>query len=157
MVKDMGRLRAAVFERSGIAIDEHDPLMAVLAVSAQQTEEIGSRLLARTGPLRIVAATAATALVFGLVGGIIGWRVGYGHLEEARAMESAAGRSKARRPHRVGRGEGRAAPGGAGRGDAARELHRATLLARPGRLLHTGEPARFAGRFQNQRQEVTSI
>ena len=28
---DTRRLRAAIFERSGIAIDEHDPIMAVLA------------------------------------------------------------------------------------------------------------------------------
>ena len=85
MVTDTSRLRAAVFERSGIAIDEHDPLMAVLAVSAQQTEEIGGRLLARTSPLRIVAATTATALVFGLAGGLLGWRMGYGQVEQARA------------------------------------------------------------------------
>lgn len=82
---ETSRLRAAVFERTGIAIDEKDPLMAVLAISAQQTEEIGSRLLARTNPLRIVAATAATALVFGLAGGLIGWHMGGGQLEQARA------------------------------------------------------------------------
>lgn len=82
---DTSRLRAAIFERCGIAIDEHDPLMAVLVVSAQQTEEIGSRRLARTSPVRVAAATAATALVFGLVGAVIGWRMGYGQLEEARA------------------------------------------------------------------------
>jgi len=34
MVMDTRRLRAAIFERSGIAIDEHDPIMAVLAASA---------------------------------------------------------------------------------------------------------------------------
>ena len=84
MVTDARRLRAAVFERTGIAIDEHDPIMAVLAVSAQQTEEIGSRLLARTNPLRVAAATAAVALVFAMTGGVAGWRLGQRSLEEAR-------------------------------------------------------------------------
>lgn len=82
---DTRRLRAAVFERSGIAIDEDDPVMAVLAVSAQQTEEIGNRLLARTNPVRIVAATAAIALLFGAAGGVGGWYLGLRNLEQARA------------------------------------------------------------------------
>lgn len=85
MVTDVSRLRAAIFERSGIAVDEHDPIMAVLVASAQQTEEIGTRLLARTSPVRVVTATAAAALVFALVGGLVGWRVGQGELERARA------------------------------------------------------------------------
>lgn len=84
MVSDTRELRAAVFKRTGIAIDEHDPIMAVLAVSAQQTEEIGGRLLARTNPLRVVTATAAAALVFALAGGLIGWRTGQAHLEQTR-------------------------------------------------------------------------
>lgn len=84
MVMDASRLRAAVFERTGIAIDEHDPIMAVLAVSAQQTEEIGSRLLARTNPVRVAAATAAVALVFAMTGGVAGWQLGQRSLEEAR-------------------------------------------------------------------------
>ena len=84
-MKDTSRLRAAIFERTGIAIDEHDPIMAVLAVSAYQTEEIGSRLLARANPVRVATVTAATALVFALIGGLVGWRVGHGQLESARA------------------------------------------------------------------------
>jgi hypothetical protein len=60
-------------------------IMAVLAVSAQQTEEIGSRLLARANPVRVVAATAAAALVFALAGGLVGWRMGQGQLDQARA------------------------------------------------------------------------
>lgn len=80
---DTSQLRAAIFERSGIAIDEHDPIMAVLAVSAQQTEEIGNRLLARTSPVRVVAATAAISLAFALAGGLIGWRIGQGQLDHA--------------------------------------------------------------------------
>ena len=85
MVTDTRWLRAAVFERTGIAIDEHDPIMAVLAVSAQQTEEIGSRLLARANPVRVVAATAVAALVFASAGAMVGWRVGNGQLDQARA------------------------------------------------------------------------
>ena len=85
MVKETNRLRAVIFERTGIAIDEQDPIMAVLAVSAHQTEEIASRLLARTNPVRVATATAATALAFALVGGLVGWRMGQGQLELARA------------------------------------------------------------------------
>jgi hypothetical protein len=85
MVTDTRRLRAAVFERTGIAIDEHDPIMAVLAVSAQQTEEIGGRLLARTSPVRVAAVTAVVALLFTLAGGLVGWRMGQGQFEHARA------------------------------------------------------------------------
>ena len=84
MVMDARRLRAAVFECTGIAIDEHDPIMAVLAVSAQQTEDIGARLLARTNPARVAAATAAVALVFALAGGAAGWHMGLRGVEEAR-------------------------------------------------------------------------
>ena len=89
MVTDTQRLRAAVFERTGIAIDENDPIMAVLAVSAQQTEEIGARLLARISPARLAVATAAVAMVFALAGGMVGWHVGQGSLEEARSEWTA--------------------------------------------------------------------
>ena len=82
---DTRRLRSAVFERTGIAIDEQDPIMAVLAVSAEQTEEIGHRLLARTSPVRVVAATAAAALIFGLAGAAVAWHIGERRLQEARA------------------------------------------------------------------------
>ena len=85
MVKETNRLRAAIFERTGIAIDEHDPIMAVLAVSAHQTEEIGSRLLARISPVRVVTATAAAALVFALAGGLVAWRIAQDQFERARA------------------------------------------------------------------------
>ncbi len=83
---DANELRGAIFERSGIAIDEHDPIMAVLAVSAQQTEEIGRRLLARTSPMRVVLATAAAAFVFAIAGGAVGWHMGQRKLEEAEAQ-----------------------------------------------------------------------
>ena len=86
MVMDMGELRAAIFERSGIAIDEHDPIMAVLAVSAEQTEEIGRRLLARVSPMRVIATTSVVAFVFAVGGAAIGWRLGQGNLEEAQAQ-----------------------------------------------------------------------
>jgi hypothetical protein len=69
---DTRRLRAAIFERSGIAIDEHDPIMAVLAASAEQTEEIGERLLSRMSPVRIVVAITVTAAIFGSAGTVIG-------------------------------------------------------------------------------------
>lgn len=72
---DTQRLRAVIFERSGIAIDEHDPIMAVLVASAQQTEEIGARLLCRTSPLRIVAAVAISGIVFAAASSLVTWRV----------------------------------------------------------------------------------
>ena len=72
MVMDTRRLRAAIFERSGIAIDEHDPIMAVLAASAEQTEEIGERLLSRTSPVRIVVAVTVAAAIFAAAGTVIG-------------------------------------------------------------------------------------
>ena len=83
-MSDTRELRAAFFKRTGIAIDEHDPIMAVLAISAQQTEEIGARLLARTSPARVAAATAAIALAFALTGGMVGWQAGQHSLDEAR-------------------------------------------------------------------------
>ena len=82
---DTRQLRAAVFERTGIAIDEQDPIIAVLAVSAQQTEEIGRRLLARTSPVRVVIAMAVAGLVFALAGAGVAWRIAQRHMEEARA------------------------------------------------------------------------
>lgn len=85
MVTDTRRLRAAVFERTGIAIDEHDPIMAVLAVSAQQTEDIGERLLARMSPARVAAATAAVAIVFALAGGAAGWYMAERRLQDTQA------------------------------------------------------------------------
>lgn len=89
MVMDTRRLRAAVLERTGIAVDESDPIMAVLAVSAHQTEDIGARLLARTGPARVAAATGAVAMVFALAGGVAGWHAGQRGLEEARSEWTA--------------------------------------------------------------------
>jgi len=59
---DTRRLRAAIFERSGIAIDEHDPIMAVVAACAQQTEEIGALLLRRANPVRTVVAVMVALL-----------------------------------------------------------------------------------------------
>ena len=81
---DTRRLQSAVFERTGIAIDENDPIMAVLAVSAQQTEDIGARLLSRTSPGRVATVIAVTGLLFALVGGLAGWQVGRRNVEEAR-------------------------------------------------------------------------
>jgi hypothetical protein len=75
MVTDTRRLRAVIFERSGIAIDEHDPIMAVLVASAQQTEEIGARFLRRMSPVRAVLAAAITGLVFAAVSSLVTWQV----------------------------------------------------------------------------------
>lgn len=72
---DTAHLRAAIFERSGIAIDEHDPIMAVLVASAQQTEEIGARLLRRMSPGRVVMMMTMAALLFAAIGSFITWRV----------------------------------------------------------------------------------
>lgn len=105
---DTRRLRAAVFERSGIAIDEDDPVMAVLAVSAQQTEEIGNRLLARTNPVRIAVATATVALLFGAAGCAGGWYLGLRNLEQARA-EWLVQQADPRRAELLASEEGKAA------------------------------------------------
>ncbi len=70
MVNDMSSLRAAIFERTGIAIDEKDPIMAVLVASAEQTEQIGARLLKRTNSVRIVLASGALML---LAAGVASW------------------------------------------------------------------------------------
>jgi hypothetical protein len=86
MVTDTRRLRAAIFERSGIAIDEQDPIMAVLVASAEQTEEIGARLLNRTSPVRIVVATAIVALLFAAIGASGAWYAAQRHLEQVRAQ-----------------------------------------------------------------------
>ena len=72
MVMDTRRLCAAIFERSGIAVDEHDPIVAVLAASAEQTEEIGERLLSRTSPVRIALAVTVAAAIFAAAGTVIG-------------------------------------------------------------------------------------
>ena len=85
MVTDSSRLRAAIFERCGIAIDEHDPIMAVLAASAQQTEEIGARLLKRSEPVRVVVATAVAALVFAALGASLSYHVAQRRFEAERA------------------------------------------------------------------------
>jgi hypothetical protein len=73
LVIDTRRLCAAIFERSGIAVDEHDPIVAVLAASAEQTEEIGERLLSRTSPVRIALAVTVAAAIFAAAGTVIGW------------------------------------------------------------------------------------
>jgi hypothetical protein len=75
MVNETSRLRALIFDRTGIAVDEKDPIMAVLVACAQQSEEIGARLLARTSPVRVVAATAITAIVFASAGAWAAWDI----------------------------------------------------------------------------------
>ena len=85
MVMDTRRLRAAIFERSGIAIDEHDPIMAVVAACAQQTEEIGALLLRRTNPVRIVVAVTVAAAIFAAAGAGIGCVLAQQRFEAERA------------------------------------------------------------------------
>lgn len=75
MVKDINRLRATIFECTGIAIDEKDPIMAVIVASAQQTEEIGTRLLSRTNPVRVVVASAGLALLFAATSSWATWQI----------------------------------------------------------------------------------
>jgi hypothetical protein len=82
---DTRRLRAAIFERSGIAIDEHDPIMAVVAASAQQTEEIGQLLLRRASPARFAAALTVSAAVFAAAGTWAGWVLAKQRFEVERA------------------------------------------------------------------------
>jgi hypothetical protein len=84
VVMDTRRLRAAIFERSGIAIDEHDPIMAVVAASAEQTEEIGARLLSRASPVRIVFAVSITAALFAVAGTWTGWAMAQQRFEAER-------------------------------------------------------------------------
>lgn len=81
---DTRRLRAAIFERSGIAIDEHDPIMAVLAASAEQTEEIGARLLRRTSPVHVTAAVTVAAAIFAAAGTGVGWILAQQRFEAER-------------------------------------------------------------------------
>ncbi len=96
MVTDTRRLRATIFERSGIAIDEHDPIMAVLVASAQQTEEIGARFLRRMSPVRVVVAVAITGFVFATAGSLVTWRVE----QRLFAVERADWMRQQSNPHR---------------------------------------------------------
>lgn len=82
---DTRRLRAAIFERSGIAVDEHDPIMAVIAASTAQTEEIGARLLSRTSPVRVAAAVTVAAAIFAAAGTVTGWVLAEQRFDAERA------------------------------------------------------------------------
>lgn len=75
MVTDTARLRAAVFEQTGIAIDDKDPIVAVIAAFSHQSEEMTQRLLRRTSAVRAVLASAAVALVFSGVASWITWEI----------------------------------------------------------------------------------
>ena len=79
MVMDTRRLRAAIFERSGIAIDEHDPIMAVVAACAQQTEEIGALLLSEQGRAGVRLAELGVAALLANCTGRRSWRVQDGY------------------------------------------------------------------------------
>ena len=72
---DTKRLRATIFEHSGIAVEDGDPIMAVLVASAYQTEEIGARLLRRMSPVRVVVMMTMAGLLFAAIGSFITWRV----------------------------------------------------------------------------------
>jgi hypothetical protein len=86
MVIDTRRLRAIIFEHGGIAIDEHDPIMAVLIASAQQTEEIGERLLRRANPMRFVVAGAVAVTIFAATGAAVGWLLAQQRFEAERVQ-----------------------------------------------------------------------
>ena len=82
---DTARLLASIFERRGIAIDEHDPIMAVLVASAQQTEEIGAHLLRRMSPGRVEVMMTMAGLLFVAIVSFITWRVDHQLLAFERA------------------------------------------------------------------------
>lgn len=82
---DTTRLRSLVFERTGIAIDDKDPIMAVLVATAQQSEEIGNRLLRRISPVRVVIASAASAAVFSAFASWATWEIAQSHARIERA------------------------------------------------------------------------
>ena len=135
---DTGQLRAMIFERTGIAIDERDPIMAVLVASAHQSEEIGSRLLARVSLVRVVAATAAAGLVFALAGAVTTWYVAQRDMEDARGR-SVRAQSDPRLATLLSSDEGRsAAPGKLPRFDKVNNPQTGSLI--PGML------GRFTGR-----------
>ena len=85
MVTDTTRLRASVFERTGIAIDENDPIIAVLVATAQQTEEIGARLLRRANPVRVVIASVGVALLAAGFSSWATWELAKSHARAERA------------------------------------------------------------------------
>lgn len=84
-MKEVERLRALIFERTGIAVDEKDPMMAVLVASTQQAEEVGTRLLRRIAPVRVVLASSATALLFAAIASWTTWHVAQGEAATERA------------------------------------------------------------------------
>lgn len=79
------RLRATIFERTGIAIQPDDPIVAVLVASTFQAEQVGRQLLRRTSPARAVLLCAATGLVFGGAGAWAAWEVAANQARAERA------------------------------------------------------------------------
>jgi hypothetical protein len=74
-VKDVERLRAAIFERTGIPVGADDPLMAVLVASSFQTEEVCRRLLKRASPVRAALVSATFGVVLGSIGAYSAWQI----------------------------------------------------------------------------------
>jgi hypothetical protein len=85
VVTGTAQLRAAVFEQTGIAIDEKDPIMAVLVASAKQTEEIGQRVLARARPARAIVVAAVAAAAAATVASYTTWRIAEAQSRAERA------------------------------------------------------------------------
>lgn len=85
MVASVDRLRTKVLQQTGIAIDATDPLLAVLVASAEQTEEVGDRLLHRVSATRTIVASAATSLVMCAATAWMTW-----HVAESRARAERA-------------------------------------------------------------------
>ena len=74
-MNDVDRLRATIFERTGISVAADDPLLAVLVASTYQTEEVGRLLLKRISPVRMALIAAAAAMMFTAVGASIAWEI----------------------------------------------------------------------------------
>jgi len=84
-VTETARLRALVFERTGMAIDEKDPIMAVLIACADQTEQISTRILRRSRPQRLIVTTAIVVVISSLATAAATWQVAQ---REARALRA---------------------------------------------------------------------
>jgi hypothetical protein len=108
MVTDTARLRADVFEQTGIAIDEKDPIMAVLVASARQAEEIGHRVLTRVSPVRAMAVSAIAAAAAAMVASWTTWQIAQGQSRAERA-EWALMQTNPRTSALLRSGQGRAA------------------------------------------------
>lgn len=84
-MNDVDRLRATIFERTGIAIDPEDPVVAVLVASTVQAEDVGRRLLRQSNPARAVLLSGIFALAAAAAGAWAAWQVADHQARLARA------------------------------------------------------------------------